>query len=125
MKLEYLPLGAPECPLLRLYDFDQEAALRLRDLCTELAARDRDYFQIPGNLSIEAISGCRLIMKRAESRQGLRQIAPNTFECTLKSEDWDNIAWLLEAFCQPDPVGYQWLVDEGKIRLLFSCDGKW
>lgn len=125
MKLEYLASGAPECPLLRLYEFDQLEASRIRDMCIRLSIGECELFQIPGDLAAESFSGCRLTMKRTQARQGLRQTARNAFECALDAEDWDNIATLLEPFCKPGITGYQWLVDEGDIRLLFSCDGKW
>ena len=125
MKLEYLPTGAPECPLLRLYDFDSDTVKHFRGLCTELATEGCDCVQMPEDLQVEAIADCRLVLKRVRSRFGLRQVTPQVFECALGREDWDNIAALLEPFCESDLTGFQWLVDKGEIRLLFSCDGKW
>lgn len=100
MKLEYLPTGAPECPLLRLYDFDSDTVRHFRGLCTELATGVRDCVQIPEDFQVEAIADCRLVLKRVRSRFDLRQVAPQVFECALGREDWDNMAALLEPFCE-------------------------
>jgi len=36
MRLEYLPDGSPDCPLIRLYDFDHHTVIVFRRLVTEL-----------------------------------------------------------------------------------------
>jgi len=41
MKLEYLPHGSPDWPLIRLFEFDHSEAQRLRQLVKSLIAGDR------------------------------------------------------------------------------------
>ena len=125
MKLEFLAAGSSDCPLLRIYAFDRVQAAQFRDLCLELATGKRQVLNMPDDFPVTSIAECRLTLKCADAKQGVRQISPSSFECVLKPEDWDNIAGLVEPFCQSEREGYQWLVDTGQISLLFSRDGTW
>jgi hypothetical protein len=125
MKLEFLPSGSRDCPLLRLYAFDRVHATQFRDLCLELAGGKRQLLSMPDDFSVTPISGCRLTLKSADTNKGIHRLSSSTFECVLKPSDWDTIAELVEPFCQSDRAGYQWLVETGQISLLFSRDGTW
>lgn len=125
MKLEFLRSGSPDCPLLRLFAFDQLQAAQFRDLCRELAAGKREALGIPDDFPADSMAGCRLKLKCAGAGNGIRQLSLSTFECVLNQTDWDNIAGLVDPFCESEAEGYQWLVKTGQISLLLSHDGIW
>lgn len=67
---------------------------------------------------------CRLYLRTGKPRE-VRSVAPGIFECVLSDGAWDNMAGLVEPFCEPEAKGFQWLWDAGGIRLLISRDGRW
>lgn len=125
MKLEFLPSGSPDCPLLRLFDFDCVQVTQFRDLCLQLAVGQRETFAMPHDFPVDPTAGYQLKMKCADTPNGIRQISSSAFECVLTRTDWDNIAWLVDPFCQSEREGYQWLVKTGRISLLLSHDETW
>ena len=125
MKLEFLPSGSPDCPLLRLFAFDHLQATQFRGLCRELATGKREAFGMPDDFPVDSMAGCRLKMKCAGAPGGIRQISLSAFECVLNQTDWDNIAGLVDPFCKSGAEGYQWLWETGQISLLLSLDGNW
>ena len=125
MKLEFLPSGSPDCPLLRLFDFDRLQATQFRDLCRELGEGKRATFEMPHDFPVDSAAGCEPKTKCLGGPNGIRQISPSAFECVLKQTDWDNIAGLVDPFCESEREGYQWLVKTGRIFLLLSHDGTW
>ena len=98
MKIDSLPSGSPQCPPLRIYEFGPMQATQFRDFCLALDSGEREIDSRPEDSS---------------------------FACVLDPADWDNIAGLVEPFCQTERAGCQWLAGADKISLLFSCDGTW
>jgi len=125
MKLEYLSEGSPDCPLIRLYRFTQEEALRLRAIVNELSNGHLQYLALHIQPGIEPIDECQLLMKRDKLDQGIVQRAPRRFECVLSEAGWRDVSLLLEPFCETDTRGFQWLVEKGPISLLISAKGTW
>jgi hypothetical protein len=126
MKIEFLAEGSKNCPLIRLYEFDQGAALRLKELVSALAARTATSTSLHKQPWIEAIDDCKLELRLAIRDQGVIQVGPLRFEFVLSSEGWTDVDFLLDPFCDGKPSsGFQWLSDRGKISLLISSNGKW
>jgi hypothetical protein len=127
MKLEFLASGSPDCPLIRLYNFDVVAAARLRNLFHALAIGSQRSISLHEQTEIEAVGGCRLELRLGKSDLGVRQSGPVSFECILTAEGWSGVEELTEPFCQSDDSKehYQWLNDDGELSLLLSHDGLW
>jgi hypothetical protein len=126
MKLEFLAEGSLDCPLIRLYAFDQSAALRLRDLVNELATHARTGASLHEQLWIEQVKGCQLELRLDKRNRGVIQLAPLRFEFALSDEGWADVVGLLGPFCEThNPSRYQWLNEIGKISLLISPSGTW
>jgi hypothetical protein len=127
MQLEYLPDGSPDCPLIRLYDFDSRAVMVLRGLVVELAHGARRELAVHDLPDVEALAGCQLVLEVGTQDLGvIPGRSPNSFRCILRDASWDNVAGLIEPFCEPGPSGgFQWLSDESKVSLLLSRDGHW
>jgi hypothetical protein len=127
MKLEFLASGSPDCPLIRLYDFDMAAAVRLREVFRRLSDASLPSAPLHEQLGIEAIDGCRLDLRLGGRDRGIVQTTPSSFECILTAEGWSKVVDLMEPFC--DSVGkprhYQWLNEDGEVSLLLSPLGSW
>lgn len=126
MKVEFVAEGGPDCPLIRLYAFDQSEVLRLKDLVIALAVGAKAKIFLHEQPWIHPVDGCSLELSLGRRDQGVKQVGPSRFECVLTTEKWADVAFLLEPFCAEEhPKGYQWLDESGKISLLISQKGSW
>ena len=125
MKLEYVPGGSPECPLIRLYDCGQSEAKQLRELVKSLANGDQKDVALHNEEWVESVGGCSLSLRRGNWNQGIRQSQTLGFECVLSSDGWSNMEGLLEPFSESNTTGFQWLTNGGRVALLISPSGKW
>lgn len=125
MKLEFLAVGSPDCPLIRLYEFTQEEACHLRDIFCSLANGTRGTVALEKELMVVAVGGCRLMLKVGVRDRGIQANDSGVFECELTQLSWDDVAALMEPFCDSETQGYQWLTRAGRVSLLISHDSKW
>lgn len=125
MKLEYLSDGSPDCPLIRLYEFDQSEARQLRQLVESLVTGERQDIALQNEMWVEAVSGCCLSLRVGTRNQGVRQVQPLRFECVLTPDGWSNVEGLLEPSSESDTSGFQWLTSCGGVALLISRDSHW
>lgn len=125
MKLEYLSVGARECPLIRLYEFDQSEARLLRQLVKSLVTGDHQDVALQNEMWVEPVAGCCLNLRLGTRNQGVREVQPLRFEWVLSPDDWNNVEGLLEPFSESDTSGFQWLTNHGRVALLISRDGHW
>ncbi len=125
MRLEYLPDGSDDCPLVRVFAFTPAAVARLHAAVTALAAGDLSSVEghhLPG---VEAVPGCRLTLRTGKRDRGLVPLTgPDSFDCILTRDGWDNVAYRIEPSLSGCD-GYQWLDQTGDIALLLSWDGQW
>jgi hypothetical protein len=125
MKLEYLPNGSKDCPLIRLYDFNQAEVRLLRQCVRLLATGEREIVALHNEAWSEPVRGCCLTLRRSKRNDGIRQADMLRFECDLSSSGWDNVEGLLDPFCDANISGFQWLTCDGTISLLISQSGQW
>ena len=125
MKLEFLMEGAPECPLIRLYDFTSDEAIQLRQIFQALADGSMKTVKLEERDFIESMHGCLLGLQVGTHDLGIRADGLRSFECVLTKLGWKNVRGLTDSLCEPDARGYQWLTSHGPARLLLSRDGKW
>jgi len=127
MRLEYLPDGSLDCPLIRLYDFDAAAATRLLRLVISLSDGSVGRIILDERQEITVVDGCKLALVAAGSDYGVVKMeSSNQFECVLTPASWANVAGLIEPFCEPGASnGFQWLDETSGISLLLSVDGLW
>lgn len=128
MKLEFLRSGSPDCPLIRLYEFDVEQARRFRQIALRLANGDHQAVALHAEPGIDSIAGCELTLREGQRDFGVMELAEMKFECVLTKRGWLNVAGLIEPFCRSECPGYQWLTRltrRGKISLLLSHNGRW
>ena len=125
MKLEYLPDGSADCPLIRLFDFDQSEVQRLRQLVKSLVAGDRQDVALQNEEWVKPVGECCLNLRRGNCNQGVRRAEALKFECVLSPDGWSNVEGLLEPFCESNTSGFQRLTHDGRIALIISQTGQW
>ena len=125
MKLEFLPDGSADCPLVRVYDFRPAEVANLAAAICGLAAGTTTSYPLHEAMGVEAVNGCRLLLRVGPRDLGLAQLpGPANFECVLTPDSWDNVAGLTEPFVAGS-TGYQWLSATGDAQWLLSTDGCW
>lgn len=128
MRLEYLASGSPDCPLIRLYDFQPSEAAALLAAIGTLAASSAERIEVHQLPFAESVGGCELALtRRIRDIAVVRGSLHNQFECGFTAETWDNVAGLLEPFSQ-GAGGFQWLAGApGETALLLSASatGEW
>lgn len=125
MKLDFLRSGSPDCPLIRLYEFDLRQIEALQRIALRLTQDASAVVVLHREAGVQQIDGCELVLRQGNQDRGVEQSAECTFEWTLTKGAWLDVATLLQPFRQPEFNGYQWLNRVGKIAVLLSADGKW
>ena len=126
MKLESLPNGSPDCPLIRLYDFTPTEAQRLLDEISRLANGTAERVALHELAWVEPVGDCRLTLcVRGWFQAVVRTGKSAEFECGFPAGEWDNVAGLIEPFAEGSG-GYQWLAGvPGEASVLLSPSGRW
>ena len=125
MKLEFLPDGSPDCPLIRLYSFSRAETLRLKQIADQLSSGTLRQVALHEEAGVEPINRIQLFLEVGNRDQGIVQNTPESFNCILSVRGWLEVSFLLQPFCQSETNGFQWLVDKGPISLLISKKGTW
>jgi len=124
MKLEYIPEGSSDSPLIRLYEFDTSEANEFHGLLTSLANKELNQVALKDFPFIIPVQGCSLKLIAVEIDKGISWLNYNNFECLLTIDNWSIVADLVVPFLD-DTKGYQWLDETGEISLLLSPSGEW
>ena len=128
MKLEYVANGSPDCPLIRLYDFDPAEARQFLASVTTLASGMAERIEVHNLPFVESLGGCRLsLVRRSWDQAMLRMPRPSEFECGFTAGTWNNVAGLVTPFAE-GASGFQWLARvPGEVALLLSASatGQW
>lgn len=125
MKLEYLADGSPDCPLIRLYEFDQSEAKLLIAAVKSLAACERQRVALHDESWVESVGGCSLNLRRGDRDEGIRRSKTSLFECVFAPASWGSVEGLLKPFVSADTSGFQWLTNDGEVALFISATGQW
>jgi hypothetical protein len=125
MKLEFIPDGDVDTPLIRIYDFDQAAVSRLHQAIEALEVGTSDQVFLHELPSMECVGDCRLTLKVGEHDVGVRRDG-SQFVCTLTRTGWADVASRVAWFQGESAGGDCWneLV-EGDITLILSRFGGW
>jgi hypothetical protein len=126
MKLEFLPDGSPNSPLIRLYGFDLVEATRLREAFRSLAMGLRQSIPLHEEWWVEPVEACTLDIRLGKRDLGVVERASSKFECILTADSWTDVVSLVDPFCASETANApQWLNGDGEISLLLSADGQW
>lgn len=125
MKIEFLHDGSDDSPLIRMYPDDPVVShqfFRAFERLADGSVQEVSLTDMPG---VEPLDGCRLIAQVGRRDKGVVRKEGNEFSWVLTPETWDNVAFLIESFCNPGNHGYKWLQQSGDIQVLISRDGCW
>jgi hypothetical protein len=125
MKLEFLESGSPDCPLIRLYEFDAKEAYSMRLIALHLAGSKEQTVLFHERPRIIPIGGCQLTLHLGEKDRGVSELGSNSFKWVLSKAGWIEVSGLIRPFARTESSGFQWLSDRGQIRVLLSHDGRW
>ncbi len=126
MRIEYLAGGAAECPLLRICDFQQSELTQLQSNCLAFAEGRRNKELVADHPGNPDANNCAVLGKIGESDQGVKQATKleHVFVLILTNEGWQEVAEKLQPLIDHED-GYQWLSEQGDLRLLVSKNGTW
>jgi hypothetical protein len=127
LQLEFLSIGFPQSPFLRISGEDVRAATLVKQAFADLAQRRRDHMIVSDLPGIAAIDGCRVTAAVGNQNRGVVQLNDGkSFEWILTPAGWDNNVGLMEPFCEACAGhSYQWLDSPSGIAVLFSPSGQW
>jgi hypothetical protein len=127
VKLEFLPSGSSDCPLIRLYGFTAGDASELRTVFSRLANGSVAAIKSDALPFLEPLGGISLAFKLGPIDQGIVSDGQSvSFEWIITSGSWSRAAELAEAFCQhAEPSCFQWLDESSGIKMLLSVTGEW
>lgn len=125
MKIELLPSGSSDCPLIRLFDFTSDEARQLHGVALALATGTSPV-RVHELSYVQSVGNCRLRLEVAQWDQGIALALENgDFVCRMTCGKWDDVAALMEPFAN-ESKGYQWLSGvPGEVMLLLSRTGEW
>ena len=92
MKIEFLKSGSPECPLVRLYEFEASGAYHLRRIALRLARGTYHIIPLREEPTFLLVGGCELTLNRGEKDQGVFETAPLKFSWVLSKLGWLSVA---------------------------------
>jgi hypothetical protein len=126
MKLEYLPSGAADSPLVRLYAFTTIDAGHFHRAVGALASGEIRRVEVHALPYVESVAGCRLTLCRRDWDQAVTRTSEQAeFECGFTGGTWNNVAGLIQPFTR-EATGSQWLAESpGEAALLLSSSGQW
>ncbi len=127
MKLDYIPnINAYKDDLVRLYAFNQAEAKLFRDKIHEVLVLQKN------NLALESLDfiesrNCKLMLRLADSDEGITSEDATNFFCDLTLEGYINMLELLKPFCSKETKGHQYLYSDidSSTDFLFSPAGTW
>ena len=129
MTIEFLADGAPECPLVRLYDFSWAEIEELRAAFRDLAEARLLRYDVHERPWADPVDGCQLTFEHSAEWGGMRlPIDRRSFTLSLPPEGWREVDDLAAPLSQyEDMLGFQWLTDvtDSEVQLLLSAGGEW
>lgn len=125
MKIEYIPEGPADCPVLRLFDYWMDEIAQLRQVSLDLAEGKITELALHDQPWIEPVAGCRFIWRIDTKDIGVRMPENDApFVLAFSDEAWREAADKLLPFAQGSS-GYNWLTNEGEVNVLITWDGLW
>ncbi|MBL9148616.1 MAG: hypothetical protein JNM94_07975 [Phycisphaerae bacterium] len=111
--------------ILRLSGFTPADARRLMDACLALSQNQASH-ALHTQPWVRALDGVTLTMRVKTWNQDVLTVGPRAFEWSLTAGAWDNVAGLIEPFCESASNGFQWLNQaSGDAEVLLSPQGDW
>jgi len=109
--------------LIRLFDYRDNELELLRIACLELANGLRSEFALHEQAWIEPLGGLRFTWKASAQDVGVKLPVPSQpFVLEFSDDAWREVEGKISFLT---PTGFNWLTNEGEVKVLLSRDGKW
>jgi len=125
MKLEYIPKGSQDSPLILLYGNNPAEIQEIFQSLEPLARGSNVMVSVHNLISVEAINHCRLIASVGTKDLGIipSKGFSESFECVLTTEGWKELLEKLELFTLPRVDSnrvFNYLTMDGSINFVIS-----
>ncbi len=127
MKIDYIPnINAYKDDLVRLYEFNQEQAKKLRAKIEEVVVLNKKSLNFKDLDFIES-RNCNLTLRIAEEDEGITSLDTINFYCDLTVKGYKKMIDLIAPFCSKETKGHQYLYTDidSPTDFLFSPAGTW
>lgn len=89
MKIEYIPDGSKDCPLILIHGPDVNAIICLRQVCFNLTNGQAEFFVVHDLPGIEREVSCKLVAYAGRRDLGVfRMPEPDSFRWELTATSW-------------------------------------
>ena len=125
MKLDFLPDGAEECPLLRFPDWAEGEVAALREAAEQLGSGAVTTIAVDCLAFVEALDGIRFDWIVDPCDRGVRlPAASRHFVMKLPAGDWRWVAEVIRPF-EKGGSRWNWLLPISEVQVLLTSDGGW
>jgi hypothetical protein len=132
MKVEYVPSGSKDCPLIRMFGDEPKAVQALASSIEDLIGDGKKIVRVTDLPGFEAINHTTLELRTADCDGGV-QLTGNGHVWRLPPSSWRAVVDLLKPFTKRTPgMRFQWLYgresrigSSGEIAVIVSTDGAW
>ncbi len=125
MKLDFLPDGAEECPLLRFHDWAEGEVAALRGAAEQLGLGEATTIAVDRLPFVEALDGIRFDWIVDSWDRGVRLPgASRHFVMKLPADDWRGVADVIRPF-EKGGSRWNWLLPISEVQVLLTSDGGW
>jgi hypothetical protein len=111
--------------IVRIYELVPDSCRLIKAAIDQLASAHVNEIRLTDVSGVERDGHIELVAIVGRRDQGILRKGGNVLHWVLTSPSWDNVAGLIEPFCENASNGYQWLEQAGDIRVLLSTDGSW
>ncbi|MCP4360702.1 MAG: hypothetical protein GY796_22060 [Chloroflexi bacterium] len=124
MKVEYLPSGSPDCPLIRIFGTSRPQFGSLQEAANQLATGVKSIISTDELFGTDMLGNCRLILMAGDDDNGPAKTSDQAkFVWSLTREGWAEVANLVGPFADNVSMeSYQWIGGEnvGEISVVVS-----
>jgi hypothetical protein len=135
MKIEYLAEGAPDCPLIRIFDASIAEFSAVHAGVFELANGTASTTELHKASGVQLINLSELTLMTSRDTEGVQEKYLGQFYWLFPQEKWKIVAGLIEPFTKQTsgPPIHQWLcgrrallgLNASQTSVLISQSGQW
>lgn len=128
MKIDYLPDGSPDCPIIRFFDFTAEEASALMERFRSLSMTGSPSFSTKDLPFVRSLDETTIEFLVNAQDVGLLSAGDRVFHCIGSAAMYREMTELMEPFSKDiDPNTFQWINELSDISLLLtsSKNGSW
>ena len=122
MRIEFIPAGAEDCPLILIVGDVPDQVRELAGALTQVAHGPVELTRLPW---VEPVGGLEVVAVLAARSREVRRLHGQRFEWRLDQADWEDVQELLAPFTRPIPGNRFQYLHQSETRVIVSTDGHW